>query len=303
MALAGTLDPRLKKAATTAAAGAPPPPAAGGTAPPKTFTGGVAPGQAGYAESLASREAGMVSKVGAQSGMKAGGTKGPLPPGIPPPPPPPAAPGPAAPPPSEFKHPEDTPEGQYERLLASDAQGWQNQQAGLQSQMSNFNRQAMSTNARMGGSIAGGYGNLAAQGMVQGMDTYNKAATEYGDRRRQLQLQWLDKQIEQKQRAEERGWATEDRSADQEFQREMAIFEETGSFPSNTESGSQAALAHTKDQISELDDKLATAQNMANSSQPTIAAVGKSLLKKYQEERADLVGSLPLDQQGSYIGN
>lgn len=106
----------------------------------------------------------------------------------------------------------------YQQLLNDDASSWQQEQGQLQNQMGAFGREADVMNARMGRSMGGGYASLAGGALGKGMQAYNQASQAHGDRRRQLQLAWLDKQLQEKQRQEERGWQQDDQNKDQEMQ-------------------------------------------------------------------------------------
>ncbi len=90
------------------------------------------------------------------------------------------------------------PLSQEEQLYQDQMSGldkqWGQQQSTLQNEMAGFRRQADSLNARMGGSIAGGYAGLAGSALGQGMDSYNKAANDYQSKRMDTMRQWATRQ-------------------------------------------------------------------------------------------------------------
>lgn len=96
----------------------------------------------------------------------------------------------------------------YQDLLGEDAKAWEDQQGKLQGQMAGFGREADILNARIGGgTIDGGYAALSGAALGKGMDAYNDAAQQHGDRRRNLMLSWMDKQIGEKRRLQEKQWS------------------------------------------------------------------------------------------------
>lgn len=88
----------------------------------------------------------------------------------------------------------------YQDQLSGADKMWQNQQHELQGQMAGFQRQADSLNARMGGSIAGGYAGLAGSALGQGMTAYNQATNDYQKQRNDIMMKWA----ERKQTVEDR---------------------------------------------------------------------------------------------------
>jgi hypothetical protein len=98
----------------------------------------------------------------------------------------------------------------YNDILADDEAAWGKQQGMLQEDMGGFMREADVMNARMGRSMGGGYASMAGAALGKGMRAYNEADLAHGDRRRQLQLAYLDRQLEEKRRQEDRGWQNED---------------------------------------------------------------------------------------------
>ena len=106
----------------------------------------------------------------------------------------------------------------FNKLMEDDAAAWAGQQGTLQNQMDRFMVGADSMNARMGGSIAGGFAGLAGAALGQGMAQYNAAALDHSNRQRATQLAWLDKTIAEGQRQEERDWAVGDMAEDREMQ-------------------------------------------------------------------------------------
>ena len=120
-------------------------------------------------------------------------------------------------------------QAEYEGIMADDEKSWQDQQGVLQGEMAGFQREADSINARMGGSIAGGYAGLAGSALGEGMRAYNNAAQDYANRRRATQLAWLDKKVDQGQRQEEHGWAMNDGMSRAAI--EQALFDQSGVVP------------------------------------------------------------------------
>lgn len=120
-------------------------------------------------------------------------------------------------------------QAEYEGIMADDEKSWQDQQGVLQGEMAGFQREADSINARMGGSIAGGYAGLAGAALGEGMRAYNNAAQDYANRRRATQLAWLDKKVDQGQRQEEHGWAMNDGMSQATL--DQLLFEESGLVP------------------------------------------------------------------------
>jgi hypothetical protein len=101
----------------------------------------------------------------------------------------------------------------YEDILGQHDASWAEQQKLLQSQMGAGQRSADNLNARMGRSIGGGYSQLQGQAMAGGMRAMSQAKLSSDEQRRGVMLDWLEKQLGEKQRQEERGWAQEDMDA------------------------------------------------------------------------------------------
>lgn len=110
----------------------------------------------------------------------------------------------------------------YQDLLGSQDTQWQNQQHALQGDMANFNRQADSLNARMGGSIAGGYAGLQGAALGQGMNAYNNAANTYQTNRQATMAKWMDAQLQQGSAQQQHDWSTE--AQDKQSAQDMAMF-------------------------------------------------------------------------------
>ena len=107
-----------------------------------------------------------------------------------------------------------TPESEYDKLykslLGEDDAAWKEQQGLLQDEMGSYQRAADVQNARLGRNAAGGgYASLAGGALGKGMEQYRMAMMQHGDRRRALQLAWLDKSMAEKNRAEDKSWEKE----------------------------------------------------------------------------------------------
>lgn len=99
----------------------------------------------------------------------------------------------------------------YQDLLGADAADWEKKQGLLREDMGAFGREADIMNARMGGGVmGGGYASLAGAALGKGMRAFSEAELAHNDRRRELQLAWLDKQLAERQRQEDRRWEMED---------------------------------------------------------------------------------------------
>jgi hypothetical protein len=113
----------------------------------------------------------------------------------------------------------DEMEGYYQDLLGEDAADWEKKQEALRGEMAGYGRQADLLNSRMGhSSISGGYASLSGAALGKGMEAFNEAEMAHSERRRQLQLEYMGKKIEEARRQEERGWQQEDQSEDQWMQ-------------------------------------------------------------------------------------
>jgi hypothetical protein len=100
----------------------------------------------------------------------------------------------------------------YEALLKEHDKGWGDTQKMLQGQMAAGQRRADILNARLGRSVAGGYSSLQGGAMIGGMQEMGKAKLQSDEQRRGILLDWMEKNIEEKHRKEERGWTEEDNS-------------------------------------------------------------------------------------------
>lgn len=102
----------------------------------------------------------------------------------------------------------------YQDMLGDDAKDWERQQALVQGQMGAFGREADIMNARMnGGMMGGGYAGLAGAAMGKGVNAMEQADLTHRDRRREMQLAWMDKKLDESKRQEERGWQKEDNAS------------------------------------------------------------------------------------------
>jgi hypothetical protein len=99
----------------------------------------------------------------------------------------------------------------YQDMLGQQDTAWQGQQQALQGEMAAFGREADSLNARMGGSIAGGYAGLAGSALGSGMKAYSEAANDYQQQRSDTMMKWMDQKLQDRNRAEDRTWTVEDR--------------------------------------------------------------------------------------------
>lgn len=106
----------------------------------------------------------------------------------------------------------------YDSLTKQQDADWDKQQGMLQGQMAGFQREADSLNARMGGSIAGGYAGLAGSGLTRGMDEFNKASLAYNQLRQATQRDQFNALTDERQRQEEHTWDEEARTEDREQQ-------------------------------------------------------------------------------------
>jgi hypothetical protein len=113
----------------------------------------------------------------------------------------------------------DEMEGYYQDLLGEDAADWEKKQEALRGEMAGYGRQADLLNSRMGhSSVSGGYASLSGAALGKGMEAFNEAEMAHSERRRQLQLEYMGKKIEEARRQEERGWQQEDQADDQWMQ-------------------------------------------------------------------------------------
>ncbi len=104
----------------------------------------------------------------------------------------------------------------YGNMAGQQAADWQQQQGALQGQMAGFSRQADSLNARMGGSVAGGYAGLAGQGLNQGMEQFNKASMAYNQLRQATGRDQFNALQRNSERNQEHDWDLQQRAEDAE---------------------------------------------------------------------------------------
>jgi len=120
-------------------------------------------------------------------------------------------PGEGAPPPESD---ESTDMDEYwQQLLGDDASDWEKKQQALRGEMAGYGREADLINSRMGhSSISGGYASVAGAALGKGMEAYSDAELAHNERRRQMQLEYLQYQVEERRRQEEHGWQQEDQA-------------------------------------------------------------------------------------------
>ncbi len=102
----------------------------------------------------------------------------------------------------------------YDSLMQQQEGDWQKQQGILQNQMGGFQREADSLNARMGGSIAGGYAGLAGSGLNRGMQEFNKASLAYNQLRQATGRDKFGALQRESERQEEHTWDLERQDKD-----------------------------------------------------------------------------------------
>jgi hypothetical protein len=107
----------------------------------------------------------------------------------------------------------------YSNFENSLKEQWDKQQGVLQGQMSGFQREADSLNARMGGSIAGGYSSLAGSGLNKGMNAFNDAAKDHNDLLMANSRDKFNATTRLDERLQEHEWDQESR--DQDFENKL----------------------------------------------------------------------------------
>lgn len=120
----------------------------------------------------------------------------------------------------------------HDKMAGRQEDLWKQNQGTLQGEMQGFKREADSLNARMGGSIAGGYAGLAGSAMGKGMDSYNRASLQHQAAMMGLEKDRFGQVLSEQHRGEERGWAKEDQEFNRTRDLERMIFESTGEIPS-----------------------------------------------------------------------
>lgn len=119
----------------------------------------------------------------------------------------------------------------YGNLTKQQDADWQQQQGLLKGQMAGFQREADSLNARMGGSIAGGYAGLAGSGLNQGMNAFNKAALAYNQLRQQTGQQAFNAMLNEQQTQRGRAWALTDQANQQAYDEKQKAIDAAQSDP------------------------------------------------------------------------
>ncbi len=97
----------------------------------------------------------------------------------------------------------------YEDLMASHEKSWGATEHMIQRQGQAAARQNAAMNARMGRSIGGGFAGGMAQAMLGTNEQLLDARSQHENKARDLQLAWLDKQIQNQWREEDRGFERE----------------------------------------------------------------------------------------------
>lgn len=135
----------------------------------------------------------------------------------------------------------------YQDLLKGEDARWAAQQNTLAGQANIFQRQADLGSARMGRGAGGGLLQAKGAALGAGMREFDKGFQEYDKNKRQLGLAWLDKQIEERRRGEDKDFAREQGDKADEMQL-MQMYLEYGAgvpfdeFKAAVEGGDMAGL-------------------------------------------------------------
>ena len=91
----------------------------------------------------------------------------------------------------------------YQDIFKEHQNSWGDTEKGINAQTAMNQRRSAEINANMGRSIGGGFMGMAAQTQLSGQQSMMGARQTWADRGRQLQLGYLDRQLEEKHRTED----------------------------------------------------------------------------------------------------
>jgi hypothetical protein len=102
--------------------------------------------------------------------------------------------------------PGDEMEALYKDILSQHRNAWGGIESGIAANTALNQRRMANMNAGMGRSVAGGFGGMMAQAILGGQQNLANARLQHDKEGRQLQMDWLDKQLHRQEREEDRAF-------------------------------------------------------------------------------------------------